>query len=69
MLDLFAEDVEADGLGQGTALANSHDITGLDTESGGAVDGDVGMALLEPVVLLDVVKVIASDDDGPRHFS
>ena len=26
------------------------------------------MALLEPVVLLDVVKVIASDDDRPRHF-
>ena len=26
------------------------------------------MALLEPVVLLDVMKVIASDDESPRHF-
>ena len=26
------------------------------------------MALLKPVVLLDVMQVIASDNDGPRHF-
>ena len=26
------------------------------------------MALLEPVVLLDIVQVIASDNDRPRHF-
>ena len=69
MLDLFAEDVEANGLGERAALSDSDDITGLDTESGGAVDGDVGVALLESVVLLDVMEVIASDDDGPRHFS
>ena len=27
------------------------------------------MALLEPVILLDVVQVIATDDDGSLHFS
>jgi len=26
------------------------------------------MALLKPVVLLDVMQVIASDNDGPSHF-
>ena len=26
------------------------------------------MALLESVVLLDIVQVVASDNDSPRHF-
>lgn len=68
VLDLLADDVEADGLGDGTALANGHDVTGLDAEGGRAVSGDGLVALLEPVVLLDVMQVIASDDDGPGHF-
>ena len=34
VLDFLADDVEANGLGDRAALANSHDITGLDTESG-----------------------------------
>ena len=69
VLDFLADDVEADGLGEGAALADSHDITSLDTESGRAVDRHGLMALLEPVVLLDVMQVIASDNDGPRHFA
>ena len=69
VLDLLADDVEADGLREGAALSNSHDITDLDTEGWGAVGRDGLMALLESVILLDVMKVIASDDDGPRHFS
>jgi hypothetical protein len=68
VLDFLAEDVEADSLGNRAALANSHDITGLDTESRGAVNGDVLVTLLESVVLLDVMEIIASDNDGPRHF-
>ena len=36
-LDLLADDVEADGLGKGAALANGDDITDFDTESGRAV--------------------------------
>ena len=34
VLDLLADDVEADSLGEWAALANGHDITDLDTESG-----------------------------------
>jgi hypothetical protein len=68
-LDFLAENVEADGLGEGTALANSDDITSPDAESGGAVNGNVVMALLESSVLGDEVEVIASDHDGPGHFT
>ena len=68
VLDLLADNVEANGLAEGAALANSDDVTGHDTEGRGAMDGDVLVALLEPVVLLDVMEVIASDDDSPRHF-
>ena len=57
------EDVETDSLGERAALANGNDITDLDTEGWGAVSGDSLMALLESVILLDVMKVIASDDD------
>ena len=69
VLNLLADDVEADGLREGAALSDSHDITDLDTEGGGAMGRHSLMAFLEPVILLDVMKVIASDDDGPRHFS
>ena len=68
VLDFLADDVEADGLGERAALADGHDVTGGDTESGGAVGRHGVMALLEPVVLLDVVEVIATDDNGPPHF-
>jgi len=33
------------------------------------VGSDGVMALLEPVILLDVMQVITTDDDGPLHFS
>ena len=68
VLDFLAENVEADGLGDGTALADGHDVTSSETESGGAVHGHVLMTLLESVVLLDVVEVIAADDDCAGHF-
>ena len=68
VLDFLAENVEADGLGKGTALANGDDITGLDTEGRGAVHGDVLVTLLESVVLLDVVKIITTDDQSAVHF-
>ena len=63
-LDLFTENIEADSLGKRAALADGHDITDLDTEGWGAVARDGLMALLESVILLDVMKVIASDDNG-----
>ena len=62
MLDLFAENVEANSLGEGTALADSDDITDSDTESRRAVNGDLVVTFLESSVLGQVVQVIASDD-------
>lgn len=68
-LALDLEDVEADGLGQGTAFTDSDDITGLDTnESGRAVSSEVLVSLLVTVVLLNVVQVFTTDDDGAFHL-
>ena len=58
------EDVEADGLGEGPALANDDLVTGLDTESGGDVGGEVLVALLVTGVLGDEVEVFTTDDQG-----
>jgi len=69
VLDLFAENVEANSLGEGTALADSDDITDGDTESRRAVNGDLVVTFLESSVLGQVVQVIASDDQGPGHFA
>jgi len=62
VLDLFAENIEANSLGEGTALADSDDITDGDTESRRAVNGDLVVTFLESSVLGQVVQVIASDD-------
>ena len=58
------EDVEADGLGEGPALANDDLVTGLDTESGGNVRSEVLVALLVTGVLGDEVEVFTTDDQG-----
>lgn len=50
------------------ALANGDDVSDLDLEGGGKVGGRVGVALLKTVVLLDVVEVITTDDDGLVHL-
>lgn len=69
-LGLDLDNVEADGLGEGSALANGNDVTFLNTgESGRAVSGDVLVSLLESVVLLDVMQVVSSDNDGSLHLS
>lgn len=61
-----AENVEADGLGEGAALANSHLVAELGiTEDGGDVGRESPVALLKAVVLLDVVEVVTADDAGP----
>lgn len=67
-LHLLADNVEADGLGEGTALAHSHDIADFEAESGGAVSRHSLMALLKSVVLLDVVQVVATDDNCAGHL-
>jgi hypothetical protein len=58
------EDVEADSLGEGPALANDDLVTGLDTESGRDVCGEVLVALLVTGVLGDEVKVFTADDQS-----
>ena len=68
VLDLLADDVEAHGLGEGTALADGHDITDADAEGGRAVGRDGSVALLKTVVLLDEVEVVAADDNRVLHF-
>lgn len=68
MLDLLADHVEAHSLGDGSALADSHDITGAQAESGRAVSGHGFVALLESVVLLDEVEVITADNNGVLHL-
>ena len=63
------EDVEVHGLAQGPALAHRDDVADLDVpEAGRKVHGHVLVALLEAVVLSDVVKVVSADDDGPLHL-
>ena len=58
------ENVETDGLGERSALANDDLVTGLNTESGGDVGGEVLVALLVTGVLGDEVEVLAADDQG-----
>jgi len=67
-LDLLADNVEANGLGDWSALSDGDDITDLESESWGAVDGHSLMTLLESVVLLDVVEVITADDNRSVHL-
>jgi hypothetical protein len=68
VLGLLADDVEAHGLGEGSALADSDDVADGEAEGGRAVGGDCVVALLEPVVLLDEVEVVTADDDGVLHL-
>lgn len=58
------EDVEADSLGKGPALANDDLVTGLDTESRRDVRSEVLVALLVTGVLGNEVEVLAADDKG-----
>eukprot|EP00442_Polarella_glacialis_P006938 CAMPEP_0115093016 /NCGR_PEP_ID=MMETSP0227-20121206/27197_1 /TAXON_ID=89957 /ORGANISM="Polarella glacialis, Strain CCMP 1383" /LENGTH=98 /DNA_ID=CAMNT_0002485119 /DNA_START=48 /DNA_END=340 /DNA_ORIENTATION=+ len=58
------DDVEADGLGQRPALTGSDNVSLRDLKGRGAVNWEVAVALLEAMELLDVVQVVAADDDG-----
>jgi len=58
------EDVEADSLGEGPALADDDLVTGLDTESRRDVRGEVLVALLVTGVLGNEVEVFTADDQG-----
>jgi hypothetical protein len=58
------KDVEADGLGERPALANDDCVTGLDTEGGRDVCGEVLVALLITGVLGDEMEVFTANDQG-----
>lgn len=49
-------------------MASNDDITFLNGESGGDVDGSVLMSLFESVVFSDEMEIISSDDDGSGHL-
>ena len=68
MLDFLTDNVEANSLGKRSALADSDNITDSEAESGRAVSSNGLVALLEPVVLLDVMEVVAADDDSVLHL-
>merc|ERR1719188_1350333 len=66
---LHLEHVEADRLAQRPALAHGQNIALLHVEGRGAVRGQVGVALLKTVELLDVVEIVAPDNDSPLHLA
>jgi hypothetical protein len=65
---LNLENVESHGLRQRSALSTSDNITLLNIEARRAVHGRVLVTLLETIVLLDVVQVVTTDDDGSGHL-
>ena len=68
-LDFLADDVEANSLRDRSALTDSHDITNLETECWGAMDGDSLVTLLKSVVLLNVVQEITTNNNSSMHLS
>ena len=63
------EYVESDSLGKRSALSNGDNISFMNSLEGrGAVSRDVGVSLLISAILLDIVEIISSDDDGSVHF-
>lgn len=62
------QNVESDGLGEGSALANGDLVTLLNTESGRDVGGEVLVSLLVTRVLRNEVQVLSSDDNGSVHL-
>lgn len=66
---LNSDDVESHGLGEWSALTNGDNISNSGSaEAWGAVSWEVVMSLFESIVLLDIVKVISSKNDGSVHF-
>jgi len=66
---LNSDDVESNGLGQWSALADGDNVSNSgSSEAWGAVSWEVVMSLFESIVLLDIVKVVSSQNNGPVHF-
>jgi len=64
----MSHDVELNSLGQRTALSNSNNVTLLDTKARTAMGMNGLVPLLETTVLLNVVKVIPTDNNSALHL-
>ena len=49
-------------------MTHGRNVALFHVEARRAMDGDVLVALLETVILLDVVQVVTTDDDGSLHL-
>lgn len=66
---LVCNDIEPDSFAKWTALSNSYNISFLDVECRGAVNGDIPVPLLETPVFDDVMKVVSPDYNSVLHLS
>jgi hypothetical protein len=67
-LGFVSENIESHSLGERTALSNGDNISFLDRKGRRAVSGKVLVSLFKTTVLLDVVKVVSSDNDSVLHL-
>lgn len=65
---LNLENVETNSLRQRSALARSHNISLLNVEARRSMHSRVLVALLETVVLLNVVQVMATNNNSSGHL-
>ena len=65
---LEGDDVEVDGLAQWAAFTDLDDITLLENKGRAAVSRDLGVPLLETLVLGNPVKVVATNNDCAAHL-
>ena len=69
LVGLDLENVESDSLRKRSALSDGDNISFVNSLEGrGAVSRDVRVSLLVSAILLDIVEIISSDDDGSVHF-
>merc|ERR550539_1708457 len=63
------QSVELHGLGERSALSDGDHVSNVDvSEAGREMDRHVPVSLLEPVVLLDVVEIVAPHNNGLVHL-
>jgi hypothetical protein len=67
-LGFVRDNIETNGFRERTALSNGDNITVLYSECRGAMGSNVLVPFLKTTVLLDVVQVVSSDNDGPLHL-
>jgi hypothetical protein len=63
------KDIESNCLRDRSTLAKDNDISFFDLEARGDMHREVRMSLSESVILLDVMEVISSNNDGSIHLA